>query len=207
MIISPNQHRNFVSTITDFAGRNGLSVDIVYNSRANESMLDFDNKFSPLTIQHKGLRTFVRWDEKESVKDVTICIIDELTKRFDLKTSVPEHLKIKKAVFNNPCTIVLWEDGTKTVVKTQNNEVYDAEKGLAMCIAKKALGNKGNYFEVFKKYTDKHPYVGMKPEEYSKAEIAYLRLVNCIHDKKATKTDMTAAMEDAIGCLGEVLDI
>lgn len=121
------------------------------------------------------------------------------------KASIP--YRIKKVIFNDPCTIVLWADGTKTVVKTQNNEVYDAEKGLAMCISKKALGNKGNYFEVFKKHTDKHPYVGMKPEEYSKAELAYHRLMNCLHDKKALKSDMTAAMEEAIGYLGEVLDI
>jgi hypothetical protein len=115
--------------------------------------------------------------------------------------------EIKKVIFNDPCTIVLWADGTKTVVKTQNNEVYDAEKGLAMCISKKALGNKGNYFEVFKKHTDKYPYVGMKHEEYVKAEQAYHRLMNCLHDKKALKSDMTAAMEEAVGYLGEVLDI
>lgn len=51
--------------------------------------------------------------------------------------------------FNGPATIVLWKDGTKTVVKN-HGEYYDPEKGLAMAIAKKALGNKGNYFEVFK---------------------------------------------------------
>lgn len=29
---------------------------------------------------------------------------------------------------------------------------FDAEKGLTMAIAKKALGNKGNYYEVIKKW-------------------------------------------------------
>ena len=57
---------------------------------------------------------------------------------------------IKKVVFNNPATIVFWNDGTKTVVKCQDKETYDPEKGLAMAIAKKALGNEGNYYEVFK---------------------------------------------------------
>lgn len=60
---------------------------------------------------------------------------------------------IKDVIFNPPATIVMWTDGTKTVVKAQNDEPFDAEKGLAMAIAKKALGNQGNYFETIKKWT------------------------------------------------------
>lgn len=58
---------------------------------------------------------------------------------------------IKDVIFNNPATIVIWADGTKTVVKAEN-EVFDPEKGLAMAISKKFFGNKGNYFKVFKKW-------------------------------------------------------
>lgn len=60
--------------------------------------------------------------------------------------------KIKNVIFNDPATIVLWEDGTDTVVKCQDGDEYSAELGLAMCIAKKALGNKGNFNEIFKKW-------------------------------------------------------
>ena len=60
-------------------------------------------------------------------------------------------LSIKKVIFNRPATIVLWEDGTKTVVKCDSDEDFDYEKGLAMAISKKALGNKGNYYK-FKKH-------------------------------------------------------
>lgn len=61
---------------------------------------------------------------------------------------------IKKVIFNNPATIVLWKDGTKTVVKCGNGDVYDKEKGLALCFMKKALGNKvkGKYQKAFEKY-------------------------------------------------------
>lgn len=108
---------------------------------------------------------------------------------------------IKKVIFNNPVTIVLWTDGTKTVVKAQaiktvemtkamffksdasdvtkfiglkSGQTYkafykgetnsffidvyddfDPEKGLAMAIAKKALGNKGSYYDKFKKWLPK----------------------------------------------------
>jgi|GEM_PF-3182095 len=60
--------------------------------------------------------------------------------------------KIKKVIFNNPATIVLWQDGTKTVVICQEGDTYSKELGLAMCISKKALGNKGNFNDIFKEW-------------------------------------------------------
>lgn len=64
---------------------------------------------------------------------------------------------IKKVYFKDPVTVVLWEDGSKTIVKRDERDTYDAEKALAMAFAKKALGNKGNYYNVFKKWIpDKH---------------------------------------------------
>ena len=62
---------------------------------------------------------------------------------------VPE---IKKVIFNDPATIVLWKDGTKTVVNAQDKEEFDKEKGLAMAISKKSLGNEGQYYDTFKKW-------------------------------------------------------
>lgn len=61
---------------------------------------------------------------------------------------------IKNVIFNPPATIVFWTDSTKTVVKAEH-ENYDLEKGLAMAISKKMLGNEGNYYEVFKKWLPK----------------------------------------------------
>lgn len=62
---------------------------------------------------------------------------------------------IKKVIFSNPCTIVLWDDGTKTMVRAQGKERFDREKGLAMAISKKALGNKGNYYDTFTEHLSK----------------------------------------------------
>lgn len=76
-------------------------------------------------------------------------------------------LHIKNVIFNEPATIVYWDDGDKTVVKCRNGEQYDSEKGLAMAISKKALGNRGNYFNEFKKWlpketTDNIEYMPLK---------------------------------------------
>lgn len=60
--------------------------------------------------------------------------------------------KIKKVIFNDPATIVLWNDGTKTVVKCQAGDEYSKEQGLALCIAKKHLGNKSNFNNEFKRW-------------------------------------------------------
>lgn len=59
---------------------------------------------------------------------------------------------IKDVIFNGPATIVLWRDGTKTVVKAQDGETVDKEKGLAMAITKKIYGNKSHYYNIFKKW-------------------------------------------------------
>lgn len=66
----------------------------------------------------------------------------------DTVSSIPE---IKSVIYSGPATIVFWEDGTKTVVKCKN-EKFDPEKGLAMAFSKKMLGNKGNYYNIFKKW-------------------------------------------------------
>ena len=62
--------------------------------------------------------------------------------------------KIADVIFSPPATIVVWKDGTKTVVKAEN-EAYDPEKGLAMAISRKALGNKYGYYDVFRKWLKK----------------------------------------------------
>lgn len=71
------------------------------------------------------------------------------------KTKAKKLPDITKVVFNRPATIVFWDDGTKTIVKCDGEDIYSEEVGIAMCIAKKALGNKSNYNNVIKKWTNK----------------------------------------------------
>jgi hypothetical protein len=66
---------------------------------------------------------------------------------------------IKTVHFSGPVTAVIWEDKTKTLVRCKDGEEPDYEKGLAMAIAKKALGtNKSgsNYYDIFKKWLPKN---------------------------------------------------
>lgn len=66
------------------------------------------------------------------------------------------NLAIKDVIFNPPATIVFWTDGTKTVVKAGERDIYDPEKGLVMAITKKVFGNEGNYYNEIRKWVGKY---------------------------------------------------
>lgn len=84
----------------------------------------------------------------ESPKRPYVVSYDSVIKRYRSGQPV-----IQKVVFNDPATIVFWDDGTKTVVKRAvEYDDFDPEKGLAMAICKKMLGD--GYYRMMKKYTD-----------------------------------------------------
>ena len=62
---------------------------------------------------------------------------------------------IKDVIFAPPATIIYWSDGSKTVVKCSEKDVFDPEKGLAMAIAKRCGGNKGNYYKEIQNWVEK----------------------------------------------------
>ena len=94
--------------------------------------------------------------DKYCYNDV-IATRDFLNSIYGMSSSrIPE---IKNVIFNDPATIVFWEDGTKTVVKCQDGDEFDPEKGLAMAIVKKAYGNKGSYCNKMKKWLPKEESV------------------------------------------------
>lgn len=126
---------------------------------------------------------------------------------FNMKTPRKPIPDIENVIFNAPATIVFWNDGTKTVVKAQDDDVYDPEKGLAMAIAKKAFGNKRDYYHVFLRWLKK--YENERTDNTATVDniwASYHRLHNALHDKKATKADLIFAMQDAVGYLGEEMD-
>ena len=75
-----------------------------------------------------------------------------IKKGFENMFGTLRNIEIVKVIFNEPATIIIWDDGTKTVVKAQKGEVFDKEKGLAMAVVKKAFGNNSNYYNEFKKW-------------------------------------------------------
>lgn len=90
--------------------------------------------------------------------NVVACIKEETTMNCDIRSN------IKDVIFSDRVTIVLWKDGTKTMVRAGKHENYDPEKGFAMAVCKKMFGNEGNYYEVFKKYVPVTYYIADKKD-------------------------------------------
>lgn len=52
-----------------------------------------------------------------------------------------EYLLFNKVIYNGPATIILWDDGTKTVVKCKEGDPYSPEAGFALAVLKRLLGD------------------------------------------------------------------
>lgn len=100
--------------------------------------------------------------------------LEEMMRKWN-RGVVNNNQPIKNVIFNDPATIVFWTDGTKTVVKAEN-EPFDPEKGLAMAIAKKSLGNKGDYYNEFKKWLPKKEAKWKDPAEKFCSSCKYFSL-------------------------------
>ena len=60
---------------------------------------------------------------------------------------------LDRIIFNEDVTIAIWKDGTKTIIRCQEGDIFDKEKAIALCYMKKALGNRGSFNETIKKWT------------------------------------------------------
>lgn len=75
-------------------------------------------------------------------------VIREITTA-EIVTAPPRPKVTAKIVINKEkgTTVALWRDGTKTIVKCQHGDSFDAEKGVAMCFMKRYFMNRGCYNE------------------------------------------------------------
>lgn len=171
-----------------------------YQDQNDDAVYNIDeSSIYPNMIKPADLSTFYRTD--------LFKIMERRINEMKNNYRVPQ---IKDVIYNDPATIVLWTDGTKTVVKCGDYDIYDPEKGLAMAIAKKTLGNQGNYYETFKRWLPEEDELDTTQQfidEKSRLDVetAYQILVNVSRNRKATKLDLSVAIDEARGYLGEVL--
>ena len=139
-----------------------LGCSICYKTDTAVNKTDINIYHSTLSPKHY----LVEWDKVRSLTEAAVPILSDVKMQIEVEKYCDEDIKqvrnlyyglslsIKDVIFNPPATIVLWMDGTKTVVKDQGEVFYDPEKGMAMAVAKKAFGNQGNYYNQFAKYLD-----------------------------------------------------
>ena len=50
---------------------------------------------------------------------------------------------IDRIICNPPATIIIWENGDKSIVKCMDTDTYNPEQGIAMCLLKQMLSDDG----------------------------------------------------------------
>ena len=127
----------------EYTGKYGIEFDGFRNTNSKMGLFWFDEKHLISDEKVEEMRINI----EEAQDALTYMFIDS---KYGIK--LHKDVEITKVIFNNPATIVFWSDGKKTVVKCSGDEAFDEEKGLAMAISKRVLGNKGNYYNEFKKW-------------------------------------------------------
>ena len=94
--------------------------------------------------------TATKWPTDDSIDALTYAYNGILTTQKYWNFFACNYTGIKKVIFNEPATIILWTDGSKTIVKCAEDEVFDAEKGFAMAVCKKLFGS--DFKKVFKEF-------------------------------------------------------
>ena len=145
----------------------GIKVRRILYHRADASkicLIKYVNDYAPIMITSRGSgKTYTQFK-----------YLEEMMKKWN-RGIVNNNPSIKNVIFNDPATIIFWSDGTKTIVKAKN-ESFDPEKGLAMAISKKFLGNKGNYYDEFKKWLPKEEAKWKDPAEKVCSSCKYFTL-------------------------------
>ena len=173
MKITDEKRRNFMEIMTKTAKAHDCHVE--FETRSDNPDYMKVAVSSALLANHEFI---INWKTVESLTSAATriwasffesnaemlryCDRDVENTRALYDTMTPLNKDIKDVIFNDPATIVFWKDGTKTVVKCGEGDIYDPEKGLAMAIAKKHYGNKYAYYNVFqhwmKKYEKRNRY-------------------------------------------------
>ena len=96
----------------------------------------------------------------KNVKNVDTVVIDgvRFVKEGALAATENKMPVVKNCYFSDDRTIVLWDDGTKTVVQCQPGDQFDPEKGIFAAIAKRAYGNTGKFNDVMRTANDMGEY-------------------------------------------------
>lgn len=143
--------------------KDALMINIVFSSLGTYTDSENSSEYLYIMKNHKtNIKSYhcysiskQWWDE---LKNICLLTDSELISKKSSKEAYNKRIfsEIKDIIINDPAAIILWKDGTKTVVKCQNEDTFDPEKGIAMAILKKLYGNSGFYKDIFEPAIDKY---------------------------------------------------
>lgn len=143
-VMGPDTRKiSYSELLNHFTSSSKYSLNYLYGLSASPWFIDdVDSKSLPYLVWHHsgntlGHATMETRDDGVYANCSLNDSLDAFSYAIERLGMQPSNLQIKKVIFNDPATIVYWEDGTKTVVKAMDGETFDKEKGLAMTISKK----------------------------------------------------------------------
>ena len=95
----------------------------------------------------------------DEIEDYDICVDEEDDD--DTCWGIP---LIRRVVFNNPATIIFWEDNTKTIVKCMEGEKFEKYAGFIAACAKKMFGSTSRAKAIMNELAVEQPKVEKKPK-------------------------------------------
>lgn len=141
----------------EFARSGNIVVEVPYEFytrfRTAVESIKYDSKYD---LSGWSGHKILEYEERDRYETIIQSLRYQLNSTYGIASA--DHItpnSIEEVIFNKPATIVKWKDGSKTVVRAQGKDKYDPEKGLAIAIAKKSLGNKHEYYNVFKHWLKK----------------------------------------------------
>lgn len=114
--------------------RLNLMVGAVYNITADNSKT-YNN---PVLIEGINEKAPKNYNYFYPMREITNAVLIQAPRRPTANVKIIINEKKKT-------TVAIWGDGSKTVVKCQPGDEFDAEKGIAMCFVKRSFNNRGCY--------------------------------------------------------------
>ena len=114
--------------------RLNLMVGAVYDITADNSKT-YNN---PVLIEGINEKAPKNYNYIYPMREITNAVLIQAPRRPTANVKIIINEKKKT-------TVAIWGDGSKTVVKCQPGDEFDAEKGIAMCFVKRSFNNRGCY--------------------------------------------------------------
>lgn len=154
----------------------------------------FEKNTNNVTIDYHRYATLIDGGERAKGKTVSPCELKEtiVYRRNGMITYRTSNIPpIEKVVFNEPATVILWKDGTKTVVKCQEGDTYNKETGFALAYLKRILGNDNTFNKEIAKWVPKETV----------DELTLLSLSYGVNDAEKATMDARISIKEAIANL------
>ena len=130
-------------------------LEIKVNSKSLEKIQRREANEEIITMRLRSGKTYLtqigRCKNKDNGFDSVIYQMKKERKFAEIGTDEMKNVDVKKIIFSGPKTIVLWSDGTKTIVSMRKDELrFDPEAAFCAAYTKKMFGSNSKIKRIIK---------------------------------------------------------